>query len=288
MYLFIGIVFAVLFLVLFGVVIESIRENKNFAVSEYLVSDERIRENAKMVFISDLHGVSYGKDNDRLIKKIDEINPDIILSAGDLIVGKPSESVEAAISLLNTLGSRYPVYIGKGNHEMRISIYDQYGDMWERLYNGTKDKVTWLINEGEYLDSFNIKIYGLDIKAHYYKRFIRPDMDDEYLKSEMGTPLRNEYTILLAHNPDYFPEYAAWGADLSLSGHVHGGLMIIPKLGGVISPMIKLFPKYYKGLYSKGDKKMIVSGGLGLHTLKIRVNNKPDLVSVTLMKEIKI
>lgn len=83
-----------------------------------------------------------------------------------------------------------------------------------------------------------------------------------------------------AHNPDYFPEYADWGADLSLSGHVHGGMMILPFLGGIVSPAIKLFPRYYKGLYSIGDRKMIVSAGLGCHTIKIRMFNKPDLVMV--------
>ena len=89
---------------------------------------------------------------------------------------------------------------------------------------------------------------------------------------------------MIGHDPDYFEEYSKWGADLTVSGHVHGGLIIIPRFGGLISPMIKFFPKYYKGDYTIGDQHMIVSAGLGLHTLKIRVNNEPDLVTINLEK----
>ena len=89
---------------------------------------------------------------------------------------------------------------------------------------------------------------------------------------------------MIGHDPDYFPEYAKWGADLTVSGHVHGGLIILPCLGGLISPMIRFFPKYYKGDYSMENSHMIVSAGLGLHTLKIRVNNQPDLVTINLVK----
>lgn len=74
--------------------------------------------------ISDLHNAEFGKDNEKLISCIEKINPDFILVAGDIIVGKPGLTVDIGIHFLNELGKRFPVYMGKGNHEMRVSIYE--------------------------------------------------------------------------------------------------------------------------------------------------------------------
>jgi hypothetical protein len=91
----------------------------------------------------------------------------------------------------------------------------------------------------------------------------------------------------MAHNPEYFEEYVTWGADLIFSGHVHGGMVRLPFLGGAVSPMIHFFPKYDKGLFENSNRYMILSGGLGNHTYKFRVNNLPEIVSVTLESEMK-
>ena len=103
-------------------------------------------------------------------------------------------------------------------------------------------------------------------------------MPAEEIREALGEPAEGAYRILLAHNPDYFSAYAQWGADLTLSGHLHGGMVRLPKIGGLISPNWTLFPKYDHGLYTIEEKKMIVSAGLGSHTIKLRINNPPELV----------
>ena len=108
-------------------------------------------------------------------------------------------------------------------------------------------------------------------------------MEDEYLKETLGEHKEGVYQILLAHNPEYFEEYAAWGADLVLSGHVHGGIMRLPLLGGVISPKLVLFPKYDGGRFYEKDSTMILSRGLGMHTLPIRIFNPAELVVIHLL-----
>ena len=90
------------------------------------------------------------------------------------------------------------------------------------------------------------------------------------------------YTILLAHNPNYFDVYADWGADLSLSGHIHGGMIRLPLIGGVLSPETLLFPKYDAGVFENGAAKMILSRGLGRGRMGIRLFNPPEVVSITL------
>ncbi|MGN0396242.1 MAG: metallophosphoesterase [Coprococcus sp.] len=282
-YLLIGILIFICLMAIF-VFVESYRENRMLSVSEYVICSNKITKKMTAVMLSDLHNSEYGGENYELIKKIDELHPDIVLIAGDFIIGKKDCSTDIAIKLLNILGNKYDVYISKGNHELRCSMHpEQYGDMWEQLYNKTKDKVNWLINDNIYLDRYNINIYGLDMDRAYYQRFKKLPMNDSYLKG-LFEPINNcHYNILLAHNPDYFEEYAKWGADLSLSGHVHGGMIIIPGIGGMVSPMVRFFPKYYNGIYTiNKDNKMIVSRGLGSHTLKFRVNNKPEISYITI------
>lgn len=281
---FLIIVAALCVITLVNILLESHRENRKISFSSYRIKDKRLKKNAKIVMISDLHNACYVEKNSELLHAIETISPDLILVAGDVIVGKTGLSVDTGVDFLNSLGESFPVFVGKGNHEMRTSIYEKYGDMWETLYERTKDKVHWLINDSIYLADYNMTIYGLDMKPEYYRRFKKLYMDSAYLEEELRKPDKRSYNILIGHDPDYFEEYAAWGADLCVSGHVHGGLIIIPHLGGLISPMIKFFPKYYKGVYNIGDSHMIVSAGMGLHTLKIRVNNEPDLVTINLVK----
>ncbi len=281
---FLIIVAALCVITLVNILLESHRENRKISFSSYRIKDKRLKKNAKIVMISDLHNACYGEKNSELLHVVETISPDLILVAGDVIVGKAGLSVDTGVDFLNSLGESFPVFVGKGNHEMRTSIYEKYGDMWETLYERTKDKVHWLINDSIYLADYNMTIYGLDMKPEYYRRFKKLYMDSAYLEEELRKPDKRSYNILIGHDPDYFEEYAAWGADLCVSGHVHGGLIIIPHLGGLISPMIKFFPKYYKGVYNIGDSHMIVSAGMGLHTLKIRVNNEPDLVTINLVK----
>ena len=281
---FLIIVAALCVITLVNILLESHRENKKISFSSYRIKDKRLKKNAKIVMISDLHNACYGEKNSELLHVVETISPDLILVAGDVIVGKTGLSVDTGVDFLNSLGESFPVFVGKGNHEMRTSIYEKYGDMWETLYERTKDKVHWLINDSIYLADYNMTIYGLDMKPEYYRRFKKLYMDSAYLEEELRKPDKRSYNILIGHDPDYFEEYAAWGADLCVSGHVHGGLIIIPHLGGLIFPMIKFFPKYYKGVYNIGDSHMIVSAGMGLHTLKIRVNNEPDLVTINLVK----
>lgn len=85
--------------------------------------------------------------------------------------------------------------------------------------------------------------------------------------------------VLLAHSPLGFCAYAEWGADVVLSGHVHGGIVRLPGIGGILSPERRFFPAYTKGLYeirmqNSSISRMSVSAGIG----KFRVNNPAELV----------
>lgn len=98
-------------------------------------------------------------------------------------------------------------------------------------------------------------------------------------------PDPGKFSILLAHSPMFFHEYAAWGADLTLSGHFHGGTIRLPVLGGVMTPQYQFFYPWCAGEFTcENGKKMIVGRGLGTHSINIRLNNKPQVVVVRVKK----
>lgn len=272
------------------------QELKKFKIVHYTISMQELHIEGKtgkslekvcrFAFLSDLHNHSYGKNNEKLLTAIDEAKPDFIVSAGDMLVAKPGHSMETAIQLMRDLASQYPVYYGNGNHEYRLRIYQKkYGDMYQK-YKEVLDScgIHHLANEKKIL-SFGkrkINICGLEIDRKYYKRFEKTAMEDAYIESEVGKK-PNLFTILIAHNPEYFPQYANWGAELTLSGHVHGGIVRFPKLGGLVSPQLRLFPKYDGGVYKINGKYMILSRGLGTHTIPIRIFNRAELIIIDLI-----
>ena len=91
------------------------------------------------------------------------------------------------------------------------------------------------------------------------------------------------YTLLLAHRPEFFEIYKEFNIDLVFSGHAHGGQIRLPFIGGILAPGQGLFPKYDGGLYTESNTNMIVSRGLGNSIFPIRINNPPEIVSVTLV-----
>ncbi|MEE1019700.1 MAG: metallophosphoesterase, partial [Acutalibacteraceae bacterium] len=94
--------------------------------------------------------------------------------------------------------------------------------------------------------------------------------------------LSDSYKILFSHRPNGFEIYKAHNIDLSLTGHVHGGQIRLPFIGGVLAPGFRMFPEYDAGVYRKDGSTMIVSRGLGNSIIPVRINDRPELVTVTL------
>lgn len=263
-------------------------ENRQLTVTEYEIKDDRIPKlfhGCHIVQLSDMHNVSFGKDNIELIEAVKRLQPDILVVTGDAIVGKPGEDVIHAANTINALVDIAPVYFSLGNHELRTSLYkNTYGSMWEDFRSCLSPKVHVLSDERACIwrEEDCMYLYGVSLNPRLYRRFFLTPMEEDYLTGIFGECEPNTYHVFLAHNPDYFPDYASWGANLTFSGHVHGGMIRLPILGGLLSPMIRFFPKYDKGLFCENNKYMILSGGLGNHTFKFRVNNKPEIVSVKL------
>ncbi|MCH1983613.1 metallophosphoesterase [Ruminococcus sp. OA3] len=242
----------------------------------------------RLVFVSDLHNVSYGQENRELAEKILALHPDAVLIGGDLIVGKPEQPMDAALAFLRKLSGRLPVYAANGNHEYRLRIYPEiYGDMYDTYRRGLlENHVTLLENESSTFSVRGMKItlYGYELKREYYDRFAHMELPLSEITEVFSPPAEEAYNILLAHYPKYFSTYVKWKPDLILSGHYHGGVIRMGKRWPLIGNDLTLFPKYGYGCHVEGDTTMIVSSGLGDHTIPFRLHNPRELVVVDIRK----
>ena len=272
---------AIAILAVFFIVVMIVDCNR-FVIRKYRCTGKGLAKDGKIVLLSDLHNKTFGEKNKRLLAAIDEIEPDLILIAGDMYTCVRGGDTKRAEEFVCTLAEKYPVYYGNGNHEQKTRLYpEEYGAMYEEYAEELKETgVRHLVNSKVELPAFNMSIYGLEIGREYFKKFKPVEMDVAYLEGLLGRPKTSGYCVLIAHNPDYFETYVKWGADLVVSGHVHGGLMRLPYLGGVISPTLRLFPKYDGGEYKKDRSVMILGRGLGTHTLPIRIFNPGELVVI--------
>ena len=261
------------------------RELRRFVVTEYEIVSPKLKKDMaekRIVFLSDLHNHEYGEKNAELVKAVREAKPDLILVTGDMLVGKPGHSAEKAIAFMKQLPEIAPVYYSNGNHEQRMrECPEKYGDVY-RIYKHKLEEagVVWLENEAclTTWDDVKVRIYGLEIPIESYFRTRRYHPSAEDCFARLGHPKSEEYNILMAHHPEFADEYRKWGADLILSGHLHGGIMRLPVLGGVISPQAGLFPKYSGACYQEKDCHIVVSKGLGTHTINIRIWNPAEMI----------
>ncbi|MBO4373969.1 MAG: metallophosphoesterase [Lachnospiraceae bacterium] len=260
--------------------------NTVFEINRYEFKSSKVKKPLKIAVLADLHNCVYGRCNEVLINAIKDESPDIIAIAGDLIEAGKNASQTAGMFLLFRLAKHYPVYYGVGNHEKRLFLYDCYKRQRNELVYGlVKSGVKLIGNKGYRIDDTNVVITGLDIPHEYYRRVFHRYTSGDELVSWLGPVDKDSYNVLLAHDPSHFKAYCEYGPDLVFSGHVHGGIVRLPKVGGLVSPEYRLFPKYDSGIYEMNGTKMLVSRGLGSHTINIRINNKPELIIVTLSGE---
>lgn len=256
-------------------------QNNSIVVSKYNVASNKLPkvfDNFKIVQISDLHNKVFYKDNNTLVKKIESQNPDIIVITGDL-VDRRKYNEENALSFIDKISSIAPIYYVNGNHE-------GWSGKFESLEKELKERsVIVLRNESLYYekDKEKLVILGVDDPAFNTASHFEDYMNEDIIKKELTDINDDEkFTILLSHRPELFQLYVNNKIDLAFTGHAHGGQVILPLLGGIVSPNQGFWPEYYKGMYEKNNTVMVVSRGLGNSIIPQRIFNRPEIVSVTL------
>lgn len=263
---------------------EWIREIHTFKMTHYDISSSKLHglKDKKIILLSDLHNCNYGYKNDKLLNAIRKENPDLILIAGDMLVGKAGVSPQVAVEFCAELTEICDVYYANGNHEQRMKEYQEtYGTVYQEYKELlVKAGVHYLENEMESfrIENHLINIYGLEVPCEAYKKFQKVVLEESCVEDRLGICDTTKYNILIAHNPVFMKDYLKWGADLIVSGHLHGGVARIPGFRGVITPQGGLFPKYSGELSKEGTTYVAVSKGIGIHTIKVRFLNPAEVV----------
>lgn len=263
---------AAIFLLLSVIISNCYLEIKNYSISD----------KARIVLLSDLHGNSFGKGNKNLLKKITELQPDIICLAGDFIDEDNTAQDNAEfIDFLDKLTDIALVYYSYGNHDLNYFNKNGYTLIEEIQATGC------IVLEEEYVDieinNKKIRLGGIFDYAFNQKYVSR----DEWFKDSTFLFLNDfcntdRTKILMCHRPESFiyDNASFWEIDYVLCGHTHGGIWRLPFIGGVIAPEQGLFPMYDKGEYQINNIKMIISSGLSGYKNIPRLFNCPEITVI--------
>lgn len=274
------IVLAVVAAVLLALIIWTAWGNTALELNTYTISSGRLPEafdGYRIAHVSDLHNTEIGKDNNKLLEMLREAKPDIIAITGDLIDSRNTD-IEIALEFTSAAMEIAPCYYVTGNHEARVSGYDELKEgLAEQGVVVLDDERIELEQSGEI-----IALLGVN----------DPSFQTDYLFGDSETVMQsklqeisdaeNEFTILLSHRLELFEVYAENNMDLVLSGHAHGGQFRLPFVGGLVAPNQGVFPKYDAGLYTEENTNMIVSRGIGNSILPFRFNNRPEVILIEL------
>lgn len=280
--------------------------NRNFRETFYSTSSLKVDSQLRVIQLSDLHTARYGEHNEKLIERIQELKPDIIICTGD-IVDSVEEDTDYAVDLAGKLAKIAPSYYVYGNNEVE-GIYDVLLNQNEL---DEKFGFTEETRDGEVLlqleDSFEEKLENAGIKVLKNEKDtikVKTMTVDVYgvltsnpssFWSYSGTYFENyiyenpdNIKITAVHEPFIFEEFQPdfWG-DLMICGHTHGGVVRVPILGPMFTKEGGLFPersdKFVYGRHDVAGRPLIVSAGLeNLNVL--RVNNQPELVVIDINK----
>ena len=246
-------------------------QNKHLVVDNFIVQSEKISgdlDGFKIVQISDFHNAYFGRDNDKLLAIIKNQNPDIAVITGDLVDSNHT-NINRALEFAQRVQEICPTYYVTGNHEYWLDEKDL-----DILLSGLRDSgITILENECVNIDKgdSSFALVGLDDR----------NLSDNTLTNILQD-YKSEFTVVLAHEPQYITNYSGEKVDLVMSGHAHGGQFRLPFMGGVVAPGQGFNPQYTEGEYKMKDTTMIVSRGLGNSIIPVRLFNYPEIVCVEL------
>lgn len=267
-------VFGMILILIAALIAWAAIDSRNIDVTRFTVSGApEAFSGFKIAQISDLHNAEFGTDNQKLIDILKSEAPDAIVITGDLIDARRTNT-EIAESFARRCMEIADCYYVPGNHEARLGgTYDAFesaliADGVNVLRNGS-------VRIRKEMDA--IRIIGVDDPA-----FAKASDAITNLDAALEALSSDDFTILLAHRPELIDEYSKWGIDLVLSGHAHGGQIRLPGIGGLYAPGQGFFPRYTSGNYTVGDTEMIVSRGIGNSAFPLRVNDRPEVVIVTL------
>jgi predicted MPP superfamily phosphohydrolase len=216
--------------------------------------------------ITDVHhsAVVSAEDISRAVAMLKDAAPDIIVLGGDYISFFDRNYIAPVAELLSPLAAApQGSFAVLGNHD---DEKEMPAALASRGFSVLKDQRTALTIRGERLDLAGIRFWSRS-----------PSEVANVLRGTGGT------TILLAHDPRRLTEASALDVQLVLSGHTHGGQIVVPGIGALAG---RKFP-VLSGYAMKENTAIFVSRGVGTVYVPIRLNCPPDVAILTLRTEVR-
>lgn len=262
---------------------ESERERRSLIVRHYVLRSPKIKRARRIVYLSDFHERRLGGIEERLTAETARLKPDYIFLGGDMVTAKHGASIEATLALTERLVKLAPVFYGEGNHEARLDRdRGRYGKLFDEFEEGLVAQGVRYLSDQTLLLGEDLALSGLHITENFYRRAPHDEMDPAYIRAHLGNANTERFQLLFAHSPAFFDAYARWGADLSFSGHWHGGTIRLPGNIGLMTPQMEFFRRPVSGLITRGRHAMLLSPGIGTHSINLRFLNLPELMVLDL------
>ena len=265
---------------------------RRIVTTRYKVQSKKIENQYKIAVLADLHMKTEEWRVKQIISIIETESPNYVLVAGDLITTYPAayagvredfEWVAKIAEIIHHIAKVSRVFYIDGNHEIYLkkSLNNAYAGIYERYQTEIQEAGALIMHNENEMISSDLMLYGHEFSYGYYRRHGRVDVSVEEIVRTVGRPDKDTYTVLLTHDPTKFDVYSEWGADLVVSGHMHGGVVRI-RNRGLFGADRRVFPRYCYGEYHKDDSTLIVTGGLGEHSIWKRMFNPPEIVIINL------
>ena len=219
----------------------------------------------RIVHISDLHCDKEPRLEERIVKTINGLKPDIIVFTGDSI--NTPKAKPLLDKTLRNLKARLGKFAVRGNNDIwyrRMHNLDPYAD----------SDFTMLDNQSALIEDNGQKYYLWGQWSSSGHTYYRPGdkVSDDSLN------------IFVYHHPDMIEKLGDSGFDLYLAGHTHGGQVALPFYGALIT-LTSQGKKYEAGHYKFGEMHIYISRGIGMegnHAPKLRFFARPEVTVIDL------
>ena len=253
--------------------------NRSLQVDRFTYASPRLPagfDGCVVVQLSDLHGALFGENNQDLVDAVRAENPDYIFLTGDLLDRYRRTPQSYAVDLGRAMAAIAPTYFVTGNHEWALpDVPGLKAQLEEAGVTVLSNEFTTLERNGD-----AIVLAGIDDPNGYADQ-----KTPEELAAEVEAAGDSPYWLLLAHRNTLFADrYSRLGANLTICGHGHGGLIRLPFTDGLVSTDRTFFPTYTAGFYAANGARVFVSRGLGNSGRTFRLFNRPQVVVLTLEK----
>ncbi len=240
---------------------------KGLIVKEYKIdaSIPKSFDGLKIVHLSDIHYNRTIKEKElkKIVKKVNLINPDIIVITGDVLDNdiEAEDSKEILTKYFKEMNAKIGKFVVNGNHDLKYDYWqDIMNDSGFKVLNNTYELIYYESNDPIIIAGMSSSSDNIKDKLNDYYSFIKEN--------------DIKYKILILHEPDTIDNIDN-NFDLILAGHSHNGQVRLPLIGATILP--DGAKRYYKEHYTINNTELYISSGLGTSTLPLRFLDHPSI-----------